>query len=83
MAQSRLIQTAGHNITNAGTEGFSRQRVNLSTFSPLYQPDLSRAETAGQIGQGVKIENVERIRDQFLDERIVVLFSSRFIFWIR
>ena len=71
MAQSRQIQTAGHNITNAGTEGFSRQRVNLGTFSPIYQPDLSRAETPGQIGQGVKIENVERVRDQFLDERIV------------
>ena len=71
MAQSTSIQTAGHNISNADVEGFSRQRVNLQSFDPLYRPDLSRAERAGQIGQGIDVQSVERIRDELLEGRIV------------
>ncbi len=71
MAHSTQIQTAGHNISNADTEGYSRQRVKVSTMDPLYRPDLERAELAGQIGQGTKIESIERIRDELLDSRII------------
>ncbi len=70
MAQSTAIQTAGHNISNADTEGFSRQRVQLRQFDPLYRPDLSRAQVPGQIGQGVTAESISRIRDEMLDSRI-------------
>ena len=71
MAHSQQIQTAGHNISNADTEGYTRQRVQVKTFDPLYRPDLSRAETPGQIGQGTTIESVSRLRDELLDSRIV------------
>ena len=71
MAQSMSITTAGHNISNADVEGYSRQRVNLQTMDPLYRPDLSRAEVPGQIGQGISVQSVERLRDEFLDSRIV------------
>lgn len=71
MAHSTQIQTAGHNISNADTEGYSRQRVKVSTMDPLYRPDLERAELAGQIGQGTKIESIERVRDELLDSRII------------
>lgn len=71
MAHSLQIQTAGHNISNADTEGYTRQRVNVTSFDPLYRPDLERAETAGQIGQGTEIESVTRLRDELLDTRIV------------
>ncbi len=71
MAQSTSIQTAGHNISNADVDGFSRQRVNLQSFDPLYRPDLSRAERAGQIGQGIDVQSVERVRDELLESRIV------------
>ena len=73
MAHSQQIQTAGHNISNADTEGYTRQRVQVKTFDPLYRPDLSRAETPGQIGQGTTIESVSRLRDELLDSRIVSL----------
>lgn len=71
MAQSAAISTAGHNISNADTEGYSRQRVQLTEYSPIYRADLSRAETAGQIGQGVNAESIARVRDEMLDTRIV------------
>ena len=71
MAHSLQIQTAGHNISNADTEGYTRQRVNVKSFEPLYRPDLERAERPGQIGQGTDVESVKRLRDELLDTRIV------------
>lgn len=71
MAHSTQISTAGHNISNADTEGYSRQRVNVHAFDPLYRPDLERAQVAGQIGQGTDVESITRVRDELLDSRIV------------
>lgn len=71
MAHSTQISTAGHNISNADTEGYSRQRVNVRAFDPLYRPDLERAQIAGQIGQGTDVESITRVRDELLDSRIV------------
>jgi flagellar hook-associated protein 1 FlgK len=65
------MTTIGHNLTNAATEGYSRQRVELGTMEPLYLPQLNREETAGQIGQGVVAVRIERMRDELLDTRIV------------
>ncbi len=70
MANTDAITTAGHNISNADTEGYSRQRVQLKEFDPLYRADLERPERAGMIGQGVSIQAIERIRDEMLDGRI-------------
>ena len=55
------MQTVGHNIANMGTEGYSRQRVNYATNTPMDLPGI------GQVGQGVHINDIERIRDEFLD----------------
>jgi flagellar hook-associated protein 1 FlgK len=45
--------------------------VELSAFEPIYLPGLEREETPGQIGQGVLIERIGRLRDQLLDQQIV------------
>ena len=70
MAHTDAITTAGHNISNANTEGYSRQRVQLKEFDPLYRPDLERPERPGMIGQGIDVQSVERVRDEMLDNRI-------------
>ncbi len=80
MAHTQQISTAGHNISNADTEGYSRQRVQVKATDPLYRPDLSRAETPGQLGQGTSIESVTRLRDELLDQRIVAQ-SNRETYW--
>ncbi|MCQ2594314.1 MAG: flagellar hook-associated protein FlgK [Treponemataceae bacterium] len=80
MAQAQAINTAGHNVSNADTEGYSRQRVQVRAFDPIYRPDLSRAETPGQIGQGVTVQSIERIRDEMLDKRIVAQ-SNQESYW--
>lgn len=71
MAHSTQIQTAGHNISNADTEGYSRQRVNVKSFDPLYRPDLERAMVPGQIGQGTDVSSITRLKDDLLESRIV------------
>lgn len=70
LTHTQSITTAGHNISNADTEGYSRQRVQTAAMSPLYRPDLSRAAEPGQIGQGVIGTSIERVRDELLDARI-------------
>jgi flagellar hook-associated protein 1 len=77
MANSQALDTAGHNISNANTEGYSRQRVKFGSTDPLYMPQLNRAETPGQIGQGVDVVSVERVRDELLQTRIVASGDSK------
>ncbi|MDR0378078.1 MAG: flagellar hook-associated protein FlgK [Spirochaetaceae bacterium] len=70
-AHQQALNTTGHNLSNASSEGYSRQRVEISAFDPIYLPGLNREETPGQLGQGAIIERIERVRDQLLDRRIV------------
>ncbi|MGA2764982.1 MAG: flagellar hook-associated protein FlgK [Spirochaetia bacterium] len=70
VATTQGIQTVGHNLSNASVEGYSRQRVEMTAFPPLYEPQLNRELTPGQIGQGVEVSRIERIRDMLLEGRI-------------
>lgn len=54
------LDTAGHNIANVNKEGFSRQRVELTSNVPI-------SRTFGQIGRGVQIAAISRVRDVLLD----------------
>lgn len=54
------MDTAAHNIANVNREGYSRQRVNLTTPFPSKHP-------YGQVGRGVLIQDIRRVRDEFLD----------------
>ncbi len=71
VAHQQGLATTGHNLSNASTEGYSRQRVEFSPFEPIYLPGLNREETPGQIGQGTVVERIERVRDGLLEQRIV------------
>jgi len=82
-AHQRAQATVGHNLDNVNTPGYSRQRVEMSAFEPIFLPALNRAETPGQIGQGVSIERVERIRDELLDRRIVAQASGEGYWTVR
>ncbi len=65
------LQVTGHNVSNADTEGYSRQKITLEVFDPLYIPGLTRELTPGQIGQGVDVQKILRARDMLLDDRII------------
>ncbi|MCF4152425.1 flagellar hook-associated protein FlgK [Dethiosulfovibrio sp. F2B] len=61
------FETSGHNISNADVEGYSRQRVEASSTYPFTDPAMNRPAIPGQIGTGVKVDAIVRLRDQFLD----------------
>jgi flagellar hook-associated protein 1 FlgK len=82
-AHQQALAVVGHNLDNVNTPGYSRQRVELVPFEPIFLPGLNRAETAGQIGQGVSVERIERIRDQLLDRRIAVQSSAEGYWTVR
>ncbi len=65
-AQQLSLDTVGHNIANANTEGYSRQRVNLATTLPEV---VYGGTGALQVGTGVAIESVTRARDIFMDRQ--------------
>jgi flagellar hook-associated protein 1 len=63
------ISTTGHNISNANTPGFSRQRVNLTASRPIEAPGFMRSNIPGQLGTGVEFTSITRVREQFLDDQ--------------
>lgn len=67
--QQTALYTTGHNIANANTEGYSRQRVNLQSTTPYPGIGLNEGKTAGNIGTGVEAGSVQRIRDDFTDRQ--------------
>ncbi len=70
IAHTTALQTVGHNMSNASVEGYSRQRVEFNPSPALYFPQLNREETPGQIGQGVEVSRIERLKDMLLEGRI-------------
>lgn len=59
LANTAMLQTVSHNISNANTEGYSRQQVELATEGGQFSG-------AGFFGRGVRIQSVTRSSDQFL-----------------
>ena len=45
IAQTQGLTTIGHNLSNASVEGYSRQRIQLGAFDPIYVPGLNREAT--------------------------------------
>ncbi|MEJ2530088.1 MAG: flagellar hook-associated protein FlgK, partial [Gammaproteobacteria bacterium] len=59
LAYQRSLTTTGHNIANANTDGYNRQRVEMATRPPQQLGD-------SWLGSGVSVTQVTRQYDQFL-----------------
>ncbi|RAK19925.1 flagellar hook-associated protein 1 FlgK [Anoxybacillus vitaminiphilus] len=67
MTQQNALYVTGHNIANANTPGYSRQRVNFVQTPPYPFASQNRPMIPGQMGTGVEGGTVQRVREQFLD----------------
>jgi flagellar hook-associated protein 1 len=68
LANQDAIDTTGHNITNANTEGYSRQVAVLQSNEPMRIAALSPTNGEGaQLGTGVSVATIMRIRNTYLD----------------
>lgn len=69
LSSRTALETIGHNVSNANTAGYSRQRIDLGTARPQNLRGL-------QLGAGVTAESVTRTADQLLNGRIVKQTAS-------
>lgn len=63
LAAQQGLSTAGHNIANVNTPGFSRQRVTFEAREPQFIG-------AGFVGKGVDTQSITRIANQFLIDQV-------------
>lgn len=62
-ASKKALEVTGHNISNANTEGYSRQKVVQQTNIPITKDGLIA-------GTGVRVKSINRVHDQFVEKRL-------------
>jgi flagellar hook-associated protein 1 len=68
IAEQTALDTTGNNIANANTEGYSRETALLEPSEPLTIPAISSQTGRGaQLGTGVTVATITRIRNTYLD----------------
>jgi flagellar hook-associated protein 1 FlgK len=60
------MNTVGHNITNADTDGYSRQLVSVGT---KYSQTIYTSNGVSQLGNGADVKSIVRARDSFSDRQ--------------
>jgi flagellar hook-associated protein 1 FlgK len=64
------IDTTGHNISNAETDGYTRERVVTSATTPIFSAD-------GNVGNGVEIQTVKRVFDNYVFDRYTSTYAEK------
>jgi flagellar hook-associated protein 1 FlgK len=63
LTQQKAIDVTGHNIANANTPGYSRQRVDMQPTAPI-------GLKPGLVGTGVQAAEIKRVHDRFVSYQI-------------
>ena len=63
-ASQTALRTAGHNISNANTAGYSRQTVEYTTNIE------QKFGSAGFLGNGVSVSSIERVVNEFVNTQL-------------
>ncbi|KGM97009.1 flagellar hook protein FlgK [Clostridium novyi A str. 4552] len=69
-AQQGALDVTSHNIANSNTKGYTRQRALMETTRPFGMPSMDNQVGPGQIGTGVEISKIQRVRDTFMDYQV-------------
>jgi len=70
LAAQAGLNITGQNISNADTDGYSRQRVSTSAIEAAGNGYLINQITPStNVGQGVTVTNISQIRSAYLDEQ--------------
>ena len=64
------MDVTAHNIANANTPGYSRQRAILAAAPSFPYPGYNRPMLQAQLGTGVEVKSVERVRSSYFDDQI-------------
>jgi flagellar hook-associated protein 1 len=63
VAQQAALSTTGHNVANANTIGYTRQRIEMQATNPIANAGL-------QLGTGVEANKLVRLREEYLDVQL-------------
>jgi flagellar hook-associated protein 1 len=66
-SMQQAMDVTAHNIANANTEGYTRQRVIFGTTEPFPAPSFNRPMTTAVFGTGVEVKTVQRVREGYFD----------------
>lgn len=66
-ASQKALDVTSHNVANANTPGYTRQRVELAATAPPTSLGMNDIYGQGRIGAGVDVTGINQIRDTFLD----------------
>ena len=69
MTSQAELDTTSHNIANANTDGYTKQKVVTEAATPIQT-------TYGFLGSGVQIQTIMRVRDAYVDEQAMSLNSD-------
>jgi len=63
------LDVTGHNIANADTKGYTRQRLITTAYDPYSTIGRLLPVESAKVGGGAKIKILDQIRDRYLDIR--------------
>lgn len=69
VVSQKALDATGHNIANANTPGYTRQRLVVASVEPLGGNGRFAVSERGATGQGVVPVSVDQIRSPFLDRQ--------------
>jgi flagellar hook-associated protein 1 FlgK len=67
-AMQSALDVTSHNVANADTTGYTRETVDLQALAPT-NPSLD-ASSANEVGTGVTVQDISRIRDALNDYQV-------------
>jgi flagellar hook-associated protein 1 len=63
------METTSHNVANSNTEGFTRQRVDITTAVPVVKDGLTQ-------GTGARVAGIRRIGDPFIEKKLLMVTTD-------
>lgn len=68
--QQISLDIIGHNVANVNNPNYSRQTALHSATRPYPAPMMGYTPSSGQLGTGVEVSQINRMRDSFVDLRL-------------
>ena len=73
-AAQQALDLTGHNVANAGTAGYTRQRIEQSAMGA--PAPMGLGQVGARVGQGVSVDRIARLGDALLDASVRSTASS-------
>ncbi|MDF2567471.1 MAG: flagellar hook-associated protein FlgK [Oscillospiraceae bacterium] len=76
MTSQTALDVTSQNVSNVNTEGYTRQRVDISSLAISAGSSKFAPTRGSEVGQGADVSGISQIRDQFLDLRFRKQYSE-------